>query len=98
MISDIKHKILVVGSVGYDTIATPSGRVENVIGGSANYFSIVASQYSQVNVVGVIGKDYRAEDLGVCQGALMQGSPGRFCCPHCSACSAPRCSRWWPAS
>lgn len=65
MTDDVHHNILVVGSVGYDTIATPSGRVENVVGGSANYFSLVASQYSNVNVVGVIGKDYRQEDLGL---------------------------------
>lgn len=57
------NKILVVGSVGYDTIATPSGRVENVIGGSANYFALAASLYSQVNIVGVVGADYRDEDL-----------------------------------
>lgn len=56
-------RILVVGSVGYDTIETPSGRVENVVGGSANYFSLAAALYAPVNVVGVIGQDYRQEDL-----------------------------------
>lgn len=59
------NKILVVGSVGYDTIAAPTGTVENVVGGSANYFSLVASLYGQVNVVGVIGEDYRDEDLEI---------------------------------
>lgn len=57
--------ILVVGSLGYDTIATPSGRVENITGGSANYFSLAAALYSQVRLVGVIGQDYRQEDLQV---------------------------------
>ena len=57
--------ILVVGSIAYDTIETPSGRVESVIGGSANYFSLAASLYSSVRVVGVVGKDYSAEDLKV---------------------------------
>ncbi|MCB0350420.1 MAG: sugar kinase [Bdellovibrionales bacterium] len=58
-------KILVVGSIGYDTIATPSGRVEDVIGGSANYFALAASLYSTVNVVGVVGSDYRDSDLQI---------------------------------
>lgn len=53
--------ILVVGSVGYDTITTPSGKRENILGGSANYFSLAASLYAPVRVVGVVGEDYRAE-------------------------------------
>jgi sugar/nucleoside kinase (ribokinase family) len=53
--------ILVVGSVGYDTIATPKGHRENILGGSANYFSLAASQYTKVRVVGVVGDDYKDE-------------------------------------
>ena len=56
-------EILVVGSVAYDTISTPNGRVEKTLGGSANYFSVAASLYSKVNVVGVVGDDYEAEDF-----------------------------------
>lgn len=59
------NKVLVVGSVGYDTIATPKGRVENVLGGSANYFSLAASLFAPINVVGVVGRDYRDEDLNI---------------------------------
>lgn len=59
------NKVLVVGSVGYDTIATLKGRVENVIGGSANYFSLAASLYSPVNIVGVVGRDYAQKDLDI---------------------------------
>jgi sugar/nucleoside kinase (ribokinase family) len=59
------NKILVVGSIGYDTIAAPRGRVENVLGGSANYFSLAASLYSPVNVVGVVGDDYKDADLQI---------------------------------
>jgi sugar/nucleoside kinase (ribokinase family) len=59
------NKVLVVGSVGYDTIATPRGRVENVLGGSANYFSLAASLFAQINVVGVVGRDYRDQDLNI---------------------------------
>ncbi len=53
--------ILVVGSVGYDTISTPKGQRKNILGGSANYFSIAASLFAPVRVVGVVGEDYKAE-------------------------------------
>lgn len=53
--------ILVVGSVGYDTISTPKGKRENILGGSANYFSLAASLYAPVRVVGVVGEDYKPE-------------------------------------
>ena len=56
------NAILVVGSVGYDTIATPTGKRENILGGSANYFSLAASMYAPVKVVGVVGEDYKAGD------------------------------------
>lgn len=53
--------ILVVGSVGYDTISTPKGQRSNILGGSANYFSFAASLYAPVRVVGVVGDDYQEE-------------------------------------
>lgn len=56
-------EILVVGSVAYDSISTPSGHVDSTLGGSANYFSLAASMYSKVNIVGVVGEDYENEDL-----------------------------------
>ncbi len=55
--------ILVVGSVAYDSIKTPLGQVERTLGGSANYFSLVASMFSPVRVVGVVGEDYADSDL-----------------------------------
>ncbi|MEZ4873799.1 MAG: PfkB family carbohydrate kinase, partial [Bdellovibrionales bacterium] len=54
-------EVLVVGSVGYDSISTPAGHKENILGGSANYFSLAASHYTRVNVVGVVGDDYQEE-------------------------------------
>lgn len=54
-------EILVVGSVGYDSISTPKGQRHDILGGSANYFSLAASLYSKVRVVGVVGHDYRTE-------------------------------------
>ncbi len=50
--------ILVVGSVALDTVETPFGRVDPALGGAATFFSTVASLYSGVNLVGVVGKDF----------------------------------------
>lgn len=50
--------ILVVGSVAYDSVETPSGKATDVLGGSALYFSAAARFFSPVNVVGVVGKDF----------------------------------------
>ena len=51
-------KILVIGSVALDTIATPQARSKEVLGGSATYFSISASFFSGVNLVATVGKDF----------------------------------------
>src|SRR4030067_799841 len=48
--------ILVVGSVAYDTVETPFGRAERVLGGSASFFSVAASFFVPVNLVGVVGR------------------------------------------
>lgn len=53
--------ILVVGSVAYDDIETPFGRVERVLGGSASYFAAAASLYAPVRLVAVIGTDMPPE-------------------------------------
>ncbi|MBI3534154.1 MAG: sugar kinase, partial [Deltaproteobacteria bacterium] len=55
--------ILVVGSLAFDSISTPSGKVERVLGGSANYFSVAASFYAPVKTVGVVGKDFPKSHL-----------------------------------
>jgi sugar/nucleoside kinase (ribokinase family) len=55
-------EILVVGSLAYDSIKTPSGSVSRALGGSANYFSLAASLLSPVRVVGVVGEDYDEVD------------------------------------
>jgi sugar/nucleoside kinase (ribokinase family) len=54
-----------VGSIGLDTISTPSGSVVDAIGGSAVYASISASYFTQVNLIGVVGKDYPASAIDV---------------------------------
>ena len=50
--------ILVVGSVAYDTVETPFGRAERVLGGSASFFSVAASFFAPVNLVAVVGDDF----------------------------------------
>lgn len=57
--------ILVVGSVGLDTITTPHGKVEDILGGSASHFSISASNYAPVRLVGVVGTDFSAANTEV---------------------------------
>ncbi|HHT9120788.1 MAG TPA: PfkB family carbohydrate kinase [Candidatus Hypogeohydataceae bacterium YC41] len=50
--------LLVVGSVGLDSIETPHGKVEEVLGGSAVYFSWAANFFTPVRLVGVVGNDF----------------------------------------
>jgi len=57
--------ILAVGSIAFDNIATPSGHKDNVLGGSATYFSIAASYFTDVAVVAVVGEDFLAEHENV---------------------------------
>jgi len=52
---------LVVGSLGLDTISTPFGSVSDVLGGTSSYFSLSASNYTDVQVVAVIGNDFPDE-------------------------------------
>ena len=57
--------IVAVGSVAFDSIATPSGRVENVLGGSATFFALAASYFTDVRVVAVVGDDFTAANENV---------------------------------
>src|SRR5438132_11111037 len=53
--------ILAVGSIAFDSIATPAGKVENALVGSATYFSLSASYFTDVRVVAVVGDDFTVE-------------------------------------
>ena len=55
--------IVVVGTVAFDTVETPWGRVEKILGGSANYFSMAAQFFCPVKMVGVIGEDFPESHL-----------------------------------
>ena len=50
--------LLVVGSVAFDGVETPFGKCDKMLGGSASHFSISASYYTDVRVVGVVGGDF----------------------------------------
>jgi sugar/nucleoside kinase (ribokinase family) len=54
--------LLVVGSVAFDAVETPFGKCDKMLGGSASHFSISASFFTDVSIVGVIGGDFTAED------------------------------------
>ncbi|MBY0371536.1 sugar kinase [bacterium] len=59
--------IVAIGSMAFDTIETPFGRVSKALGGSANYFSLSASHFAPVKVVSVVGEDYPKEHLALLQ-------------------------------
>ena len=59
--------LLVVGSIAFDSVETPTDRRDNVIGGSATYFSYAASYFTDVNLVGVVGEDWPEEHTQLLQ-------------------------------
>ena len=59
--------IVVVGTVAFDTVETPFGKGENVLGGSATYFATSASFFSDVSLVAVVGEDFPAEHIAFLQ-------------------------------
>ncbi|MBM4005685.1 MAG: sugar kinase [Planctomycetes bacterium] len=60
--------VLVVGTVAFDSIETPNETRERVIGGSAVYFSMAASYFGPVSLVGVVGEDWPEEHTRMLQG------------------------------
>ncbi|HYG38728.1 MAG TPA: PfkB family carbohydrate kinase [Cytophagales bacterium] len=60
--------LLVVGSVAFDALETPFGKVDKIIGGSATYFSLAASYFTKkVNLVAVVGGDFAKSDIKMLQ-------------------------------
>ena len=57
--------ILVVGSVAFDSVQTPAGRADGVLGGSASYFSVAASFFAPVHLVAVVGQDFTEENARI---------------------------------
>src|SRR5499433_1526857 len=54
--------LVVVGSVAYDGVETPHGRVDRMLGGAATYISLAASFFTKPRLVGVVGDDFAAAD------------------------------------
>ncbi len=59
--------LVVVGSVAYDSIETPTQSHPDVLGGSATYFSLAASHYARPGIVAVVGQDFRPEHTRLLQ-------------------------------
>jgi sugar/nucleoside kinase (ribokinase family) len=57
--------ITVVGSIAYDSVKTPFGERERMLGGAAVHFALAAAFFDEVRVVGPVGDDFREEDLDV---------------------------------
>src|SRR5437867_7095211 len=60
--------IVAVGSIALDTIKTPFGQADDVVGGSLTYFAVAASYFTDVNLVAVIGKDFNEQHMRVFEG------------------------------
>lgn len=74
--------LLVVGSVAFDTLETPHGRAERVMGGSATYFALSAAFFTRVNLVGVVGEDWGEKEMKAFDGrnidlAGLERMPGK---------------------
>src|SRR5579863_8927404 len=54
--------IVVVGSVAYDGVETPHGKVDRMLGGACTYICLSASYFSKTKIVAVVGDDFAAED------------------------------------
>jgi sugar/nucleoside kinase (ribokinase family) len=60
--------LLVVGSVAFDALESPYGKVERTVGGAATYFAVAASFFSAVSLVAIVGEDFTAKDEAVFRG------------------------------
>src|SRR5713101_4291130 len=57
--------LLVVGSVAFDALETPFGKVERTVGGAATFFSVAASCFTYVSLVAVVGDDFTAREAAI---------------------------------
>lgn len=60
--------LLVVGSVAFDALESPYGKVDRTLGGAATYFAVAASFFTHVNLVGIVGDDFTAKDAEIFRG------------------------------
>ena len=74
--------LLVVGSVAFDGIESPYGKVDRAVGGAATYFAVAASFFTHVNLVGIVGDDFTEVDAEVFHGRTinldgLERAPGK---------------------
>jgi sugar/nucleoside kinase (ribokinase family) len=55
--------LVIVGSVAYDAIETPHGKVDRILGGAATYIALAASYFTETQIVAVVGDDFAEEDV-----------------------------------
>ena len=60
--------IVAVGSIALDTIKTPFGQADDVVGGSLTYFAVAASYFTDVNLVAVVGQDFNEQHMQIFAG------------------------------
>lgn len=60
--------LVVVGSVAYDAVETPHGKVDRMLGGACTYISLAASYFTKVRIVAVVGEDFASEDTDLLAG------------------------------
>jgi sugar/nucleoside kinase (ribokinase family) len=60
--------LLVVGSVAFDALETPYGKVDRTLGGAASYFALAASHFTAVRIVAIVGDDFTDKDQDVFRG------------------------------
>ena len=60
--------LIVVGSVAYDGVETPHGKVDRMLGGAATYIALAAGYFTKVGIVAVVGDDFAQEDLDLLAG------------------------------
>lgn len=60
--------LLVVGSVAFDALECPHGKVDRTVGGAATYFAVAASFFTKVNLVAVVGEDFTEKDAEIFKG------------------------------
>jgi sugar/nucleoside kinase (ribokinase family) len=60
--------LLVVGSVAFDALESPYGKVERVLGGAATYFAVAASFFAHVGIVAIVGDDFTEKDAAIFRG------------------------------
>ena len=80
--------LLVVGTVAFDAVETPHGKVARMLGGAATYAAVAASYFAPVRLVAVVGEDFTARDQSIFRGRSID-TRGRRCLTTAPSGPAP---------